>query len=513
MMTRNLRSWIGLALATASLTACEGAAPAIDEKVVTQQAALHAQAVMHVSGTALAFTIADNGTVTKIMGSTTSTANTVVAPMLSAGMPPTAMLRAMVGPGLTQQMSGLQMPSMMTTEERFDDTGDEIKRLMSERLFVDANFESKADGTATYLLHGDPTCRPLTQDTDPPDFVPAIDQKCADDFAKVEVRVAVKADGDGARMTVLIGTDRLELIAVIIHSDEIAAEIDLPKAKAASDVIQQKVGDGNPTGTYERLAGTLRASLKKVGAEKVTASFGILKALDIEQTSSSPSVTIVATNPVIALTSDGASKSANLEMGLGTTEIATTWDPHGTGVANHDTHVVIGGLYGELALDDSAKQILFTDMGIGESSVKVRGVSIFDLNLNADSMRRFSGKVSVDGAGISRLEITPKFDLSLGFDYNAVASDFSSPPDASLAHETYGVLLANGGTSTIIEEVPSTATFAGGIKLVQGTLTLKAESVPNETVTVAAGSCLVSVDTVPPGKQPILGKFASVACP
>ncbi len=513
MMTCRPRSLTWLTLAAAGLGACENGSPAIDEQALTGQAAAHAEEVMHASGMAMAFTVADGGTVSKVMGSTNSTASAVVAPMLASAMPPSAMMRAMVGPQLTQQMTGLQLPSMMTTQERFDNAGEELRRLMKERLFVSANFENKANGTATYLLHGDPTCRRLSQDTDPPGFIPAMDQKCADDFAKVDVRIAVTADGDGARLTVLIGPDRLELIAVIIHSDEVASEIDLPKTKAASDLIQQKLGDGNPTGMYLRLAGKVRASLKKIAVQKVTAAFAILEGLDIQQTTTSASVKIAATDPVVALTSDGGSKSAELQLGLGATDLATTWDPHATGIANHDLHLVIGGVYGKLSLDDGAKQIVLTDVGIAESAVSVRGASIFDLNLNADSMRRFSGKLTVNANGVSRLELTPKFELSLAFDYNAIAGDLSSPPDATVAHETYGVTLANGGASTIIEEVQSTPTFGGGLKLVQGTLTLKAASVPLETLVVEANRCLVSVNPIPAGKHPILGALAAVDCP
>ena len=74
-------------------------------------------------------------------------------------------------------------------------------------------------------------------------------------------------------------------------------------------------------------------------------------------------------------------------------------------------------------------------------------------------------------------------------------------------------MLANGDASTIIEEAPSTATFGGGIKVVQGTLTLQAASVPLEAVIVETGRCLVSVKPVPAGKHPILGALAAVDCP
>jgi hypothetical protein len=412
-------------------------------------------------------------------------------------------------------MTGVQLPSMLTTEERFDDVAGQLRRLMSERLFVDSNLESNSDGTAIYLLHADPTCRPLPGDSDPVGTVPPIDQTCADDFAKVAVRVAVRGDGDGARMTVLIGADRLELVSVVVHSDELALEVDLPRAKAAGDAIQQQLDDGTHTGDpvemYARLAGKVRASLKKVAPQKVTAAWAILQALDVAP-SKGGSVTMAASNPVFALTSDGKSKAAELQLGLGATNISGTWDQRSTGVSNDDLHVIIGGLYGRLSLQEDAQQVILTDLGLGASKVTVRGTTIIDVNLNPDAMRRFSGKLS-NSNGISRLEITPMVDLRLGFDYNAVAADFASPPPSTIAHETYGLMLVNPGAAAVIEEAPSAAAFTGGLKMVAGSLSVGAGSVPGETVTVPTGKCLSTAHDIAPGAHPILGTLVVSDCP
>lgn len=488
---------------------CESDPPAIDGKVVTEKAALDAQAVMHESGLALGFAVADDGTVAKLMG---ASANSMPAAAPSMPVPPTSMLRAMVGPTLTAQMTGVQLPSMLTTEERFDEAGQQVARLMRERLFVDGNLEGSAGGVATYLLHADPTCRPLPQDSDPPGTVPAIDQKCADDFAKVPVRIAVSADGDGARMTVLIGEGRLELVVAIVHSDELAIEIDLPKAKAATDLLEQRLGDGTAAGSYDRLAGKVRGFLKKAGARKVTAGWAILQSLDVAPTGGG-FVTVAPSDPVVAITSDGVSKTAVLQLGLGATTVATSWDPRGTGVSNEDLHVVIGGLYGKLALDEGAKTVSLVDVGIGQTRATVRGTTIFDLNLNADSMRRFSGKLAVGGDGVSRIELVPRVDLSLAFDYNAVASDLSSPPAVTVGHETYLLGLANQGAPVVIAEARSTASFTGGLRMDAGTLTLGAASVPTQTVTVPAGKCLSTISPAPAGTHALLGTLVVSDCP
>lgn len=498
-----------VAAVAASFAACESGP--VDGKAVTQKAALQTEGVIHETGVAVGFTVSDDSTLRKIMGSSDKAADSVVMPAISNSMPPTAMLRAMVGPTVTRQMSTVQLPSMMTPEEKFDDAGHELRRLMEERLFVDANFEGNNGDSAVYLLHADPTCRPLPEDTDPPGTVPEISADCAKDFEKVAIRISVRADGDGAEFKVLIGPSRLELLMVTVHSDLLALQVNLPMAKAAGDYINAQLGEQAPVQSFDRLMGTVRLSLKKMAPGKITAGVAIVEALDVAQTNGA-SFTTAATDPLFAVTSDGASKTARLDVGLGATQIAGTWDPMNTGATNRDLHITTGGLYGHLALNEAAKEIVLTDVGIGETKVAVRDATIFDLNLNADSMRRFSGRITSNADDTARVEITPKVDLNLAFDYGAIASDFSTAPDPALAHETYAVNLVNGGAPAVLQNAPSTATFAGGIKVVAGTLTLAVVSTPADTVTVTTGRCLTSRDPAPAGSNPILGKLVAVDC-
>lgn len=512
-MTRALATLtLPVTAAAFTLAACESAS--VDEKALTQNAAMRTEALIHDTGAAMGFVTADGSTVKTIMGSGSSAADTLMAPTLAASMPPTSMLRAMVGPRATQKMTGVQLlPSMMTPEEQFDEVGNELRRLMEERLFVDSNLESKSGGTATYLLRPDPTCRPLADAAAPATSPPAVNADCADTFTKVQVRVAVSTDGDGARFTVLLGPDRLELVSVIVHSDELAVQANLPKAKSASDYLRAQLGEDAPVEEYERLAGTVRASLKKAATGGVTAAWSIVEKLDIAPKNGKAAITTAATDPLIAVTADGTRRTARLDLGLGVTKVDSTWDPRSTGVTNRDLHVELGGVYGHFLLDEAAKAIVLTDVGVGQIKVVARTATLMDLNLNADTMRRFSGKLSTDAAGITRVEVTPKADLSVAFDYNAVASELSSPPEASVAHETYAVALTNSGAPAVLEEVPSTATFSGGLKVVAGTLTLGIASAPAETVTVSAGRCLTSRDPAPAGSNPVLGKLLAADCP
>ena len=58
----------------------------------------------------------------------------------------------------------------------------------------------------------------------------------------------------------------------------------------------------------------------------------------------------------------------------------------------------------------------------------VRDARVFELGLNPADMNRFDLTVSMDAAGEPRFEVTPRFDLSLGFHVGLVASELSSAP-------------------------------------------------------------------------------------
>lgn len=510
--------------------ACTPTTP-IDAQKTTGTAAVNAGDTISRAGRALGFALAGDGTLSKAASSSTTTAGDVVNPTMTTTVTtmtsaltaaatgpatgptlPASMLKAMVGPALTAQVTGAAMPSMMTTEEKFDQVADEVRRAMEERLFVPANLEGTSGDTATYWLKADPTCRPLPHDSDPPGTLPDVGAKCSDELGKVEVRIAVNDDGDGARLRVLIGPQRLELVTFIVHSDLLSAEYDLAMVQAASTYIHTQLGDDSPVESFDRLSGKWKVSLKKVGGQAVTAALSITQALDVAVTGGSE-MTSAAADPVFAITGDGVSKTGEIQLGLGATEVAGTWDPRHTGAKNRDLRETIGGIFGKISLDENARKLVLSDVGMGEMKIAVRGTPVFDLNLNADSMRRFSGVVTVNADDTDHLEVTPKVDVSVALDYQSIASDFTTPPSETVLHDTYGVALTNGGAPFVVETVKSTATFKGGLRVVAGTLSLSATSAPDQTVTVPSGKCLSSPGAAPAGKNPLLGALFVSDCP
>jgi hypothetical protein len=494
------------------LAACDHAGPPpIDPPKLADLIAQQARDVVHQSGAGVAFTQDSDSGLQKMMNGIQG-ASDGLAGAMPAPMPP-AMGAAMGDAPLAAAMAG--MPSMLTTQEQFDDTADQLKVWLRERVLADANFESRTPDEAIYLLHPDPTCRRIPRADDPPGTVPALDASCADDLGRLEVRVSLRADGDGARLGVLIGPQRIELSAFIIHSDLLALEMDLDSANRATQVIAQTLGSDSSVTTYEALTGKVRLAIHKEGENRVTFSGSVLQAIHIASRDSNgapgPDVKLGASDPTVSVTADGNVQALTVKVDMGALDALGDWDPTGVASPNRDAHVHVDGLYGQAMFTEASDDLTITAAGIGAVRVDAHGTRIFDLGLNPNDMRRFDAHVFVNAAGQPEIRVLPRFDLDLGYHLGLVASEFTTPPPSYLLDETYRVLLENSGVAASVAAVPATATFAGGIKVTQGTLTLTSTRAP-EPVVVPAGKCLSHSATVPPGAHPVLGAFSVADC-
>jgi hypothetical protein len=496
----------------ASLAACQPTNQPIDPDLLAAQAALHARDVVHQSGGGVAFTQEEGSGLHKIADGMQGASDGLAGAMPSP-MPP-AMASAMGDSPLAAAMAG--MPSMLTTEEQFDDTADRLQIWLRDRVLAAANLESRTDDEAIYLLHPDPTCRAIPGADDPPNTVPELDAKCVDDLTRLPVRVSLRADSDGARLGILIGAQRIELSAFIIHSDLIALELDLPRAYEATRVIEQTLGTDSPSETrYDALAGKIRLAIHKDGEKKVTFSVSVLEAIHIGTLDSSgaagPDVKLAASNPTVAVTADGPLQTLTVDVDMGALDVLGDWDPMGVASPNRNLRVHVGGVYGHATFSEATDDVNATDVGIGAVSVDAHGQRIFDLGLNPYDMARFQAHVYVNAAGQPEIRVLPRFDLDAGYHLGRVASEYTTPPPSYTLEETYRVLLDNAGYAASVAAVPATSTFGGGIKVTQGTLTI-ASTGAAQAVVVPAGKCLTGGATVPAGGHPVLGALSVVDC-
>jgi len=488
----------------------------IDPANLADLVASHAREIVHQSGGGVAFAADGNSGLNTFAGGMQG-ATDGLAGAMPAPMPP-AMAAAMADSPLARAMAG--MDSLMTTEEQFDETADRLKIWVRERVLADANLESKTDDEAIFLLHPDPTCRRLPAADDPPGTVQPLDATCVDQLTRLAVRVSLRADGDGARVGILIGPDRVELSAFVVHSDLLALEISLPSAYHATQVIDQTLGSGSPTpARFDALAGEVRFAIHKDGEKKVTFSAAVVEAIHVGAIDSAgapgPDLKLAANDPgqsTLAVTADGVLQALTVTVDMGALDVLGDWDPMGVAFPNRDLHVQVGGVYGQATFTEATDQIVATGVGVGPTTVDAHGARIFQLGLNANDARRFDARLFVNAAGQPEVQLTPRFDLDLGYHLGLVASEYTTPPPSYVLDETYGVRLDNGGAPAGVAAAPATGTFGGGIKVTAGTLTISSTGAPQQPVVVPAGKCLTGGATVPAGAHPVLGAFAVVDC-
>jgi len=173
-----------------------GCSDPIDPSNLADRAALYAREMVHQSGGGVAFTQEDGSGLNTIangmQGATDGLAGSMPSPL------PPSMASAMGDAPLAAAMAG--MPTVMTTEEQFDDTADRLKIWLRERVLADANLESKTDDEAIYRLHPDPTCRHIPSADDPPGTA---HPRVARHTAKWPVaRPPLEVSGHGARPSV-----------------------------------------------------------------------------------------------------------------------------------------------------------------------------------------------------------------------------------------------------------------------------------------------------------------------
>ena len=185
MRIRLTRTLLLLPLLAAPLAACHG--DPIDPANLADLAASHAREIVHQSGGGVT---QDDSSGLNTIGDGMQGATDGLAGAMPSPVPP-SMASAMGDSPLAAAMSG--MPSMLTTEEQFDDTADQLRIWLRERVLADVNRESTTDDEAIYRLHPDPTCRRIPSADDPPGTVPELNTGCVDDLTRLEVRVSMRS--------------------------------------------------------------------------------------------------------------------------------------------------------------------------------------------------------------------------------------------------------------------------------------------------------------------------------
>ena len=387
-----------------------------------------------------------------------------------------------------------------------EETGDNLRRLLRERVLVASNIESRADGEVIYRLAPEPTCRDLD--------VNDVDEDCVEMLTKVEVRVRLTREGEGVRLELLVGRDRARPAALSIDRAQVAAALFLDGVKRAAAVIS--AANGEPDETPAVLRGAVRVALRKEGERKASLALSVTEAVEVEDKDDGGDairVKVAAADRALALTADGVAGTVTGGINLRAVEVLAPWQPDDARPSTSQMRLVLGGLSGQVTFTQARDDVKLTNLGLGAGPtyLEVRGQRIFQADLNERDGRVFATTITFTADGMPRLAIDPRFDLALAFKLAAVANDFSSPPASHLLDETYRFTLdPAAGQGPVLAPFDSPVADGDGLRVVSGKLTLASSKV-SAPVTVNAGECLTSARPQP-GQHPVLGSFAVVRC-
>jgi hypothetical protein len=489
------------------------AAP-IDQPATAQRSAQYAGDVIRQLGDAISFVTADGSVLSRLAPRVLGVSRSTPAQAIPSPLPDPLMRRLSQTPAFKSLRPRPSFLSLATPEENLDDTAGDVEGFFKTRLFTAANVESSTSTSVTYLLKGDPTCRPLPSEI-ADGRLDRVDLSCAADLMKLQVRIVVTSDGDGYRFQILLGPDKFELSVFIIHSNLLGWEVDLAKARMATmfanSALQRESERPGEAFPFSVLEGRLKVSVEKLAEKKVKLSWSVLEPLKVEDMDHH-SFAMKMADPAVALTADGAARTVTLQLAIPQTDVRVPWDPKDMGAQNSDLHVSFGGLTGSTTLSEMTEELSFTGLGLGNSFVQVRTNKIVELTFNPADGNKMNMTVKPIAGDQARIELTPKLDLALRLGFETVAADFTEPPESFLQNQTYALVLA-GGSPVVVETVGETESFAGGFKMVAGTLHLATSADAAATVDVPAGQCLTEVAEPADEAHPILGNLTAATCP
>jgi hypothetical protein len=425
-------------------------------------------------------------------------------------------MRAVARPFATESMFGPSPVSgaLYATAEKselasdLDEAGQNLRRLLKERVFTAANLESKTDEEAIYLLRPDSTCRDLEDGS--------LDKKCADNLTKVELRVRLTRAGGGTRFELLVGSERALPLALNISDVQIALDTYFAGIKTSSAILARTLKQKDTT--PEVFKGAMRYALTKEGEHRASVSMAITEAVEVKESATSTtrfkSAASAAGAPLLALTADGDAGTITGSMGLTTTEVFAPWQPDGNKNTGAEMHAVMGGLTGAITFTKAADTVKLTGMGLGKGStyLEVRGQRILQLDLNPNDGRVYDVAIDFDASGAPRLALSPRFDLTMAWKLSAVMGDFKTAPPAHMLDETYQLKLdPAAGMGPAFTSFEDKAAHEGGLRLLSGKLTLSSSKVAMP-FTLEAGQCLSGREPAP-GEHPVLGAFKAGTCP
>jgi hypothetical protein len=260
------------------------------------------------------------------------------------------------------------------------------------------------------------------------------------------------------------------------------------------------------------MTGKLAIELQRNGEQDFTLSGSVLDAVDVEGSlADGPfALGVAAKDPLWSLHADGVVRTLDVTLDLGEVTLTAPWiDLFKTSLARGTFALDWKGLSAHVALDDGAKTLDVTNIGLGDgtSTIKLDATTLVAIDLNAQTGRRFDLTVSPVAGELPSFAFAPGLSLKAAFHLQPLADAGDTVADY-LRDEIYDVTIGR-----LVQPVAADAVsgFPGGVKVLEDSITIAAERA-GASVTAPTGMCLVG-DPLTAGEQPIIGLFAVRACP
>jgi hypothetical protein len=300
---------------------------------------------------------------------------------------------------ISAKISHLSQLVAPRTDVRSADTGvhpadelvnaDEAIAFLNEHVFTDANETSPG----VYTLGSDALCD-------------AGDQECADQLAKLDLRIVVSEHGDALEFALQLDKNHDEPLVVSLAHARLAATLDLDEAQQAITTLAPVLGEQPPNLT---MAGELTASIDILGP--ANAKLGLAIDRDLAIATADLGVTSAAAD-VLALTLDAPQHAATLAIGLGATTVHLA-----------DADVIDLDLPGAtaLAMFAQGQPLTLSNLGLGDRSttVTVNGRRAITIDLNPQDGRSFGATITGTAAD-ETIAVSPKLDLRSQVDHGAL---------------------------------------------------------------------------------------------
>jgi hypothetical protein len=260
------------------------------------------------------------------------------------------------------------------------------------------------------------------------------------------------------------------------------------------------------------MTGVVTASLVLNGPGDISLQSAVTRAVHVEGNTDQGKyrVKVAAQDPTTEIRLRQSPPSISFDVDWGTVEALLpareVWEQ-----ASGSLELVLKGLSARLSSDgQGGLSIKNLGLGQGTSALRLDGKPLLQVDLNPANNRSLDLTLTPWQGELPRCEVSPLMDLRVQVSLAPVEPWLEEPLEPWARNESYTVKL--DGNAPAVLPLRESATSPGGLKVLQGLLTLQTQVQPAQ-VSVPAGSCLRILDEAPVGSHPLLGRLISEPCP